>query len=372
MATLNGINFMRTTTSRYMAVASALSSLATLGAVWAQAPTTVPTYAVIRHIAGGQAEGLFDYASIDAENHRLYLAQQGVTVVDLNSGKVTAHLVAAQMTHGVIPIGGGVVAVAISSKHSVELFNGVTGAVVAEIPTSAASATGWHDPDALLLEPKSGLLIAVNGDSGTLVLIDPTKKTVVDTIQLHGKLEFAAADGTGRVYVNEATTKKVAYVDVALRKVTKEVPLKACDEPSGIAYDAEDGMVISVCGGNGVAKFISAATGKNIASIRVSKGADAVLFDEARHVAFFPGGDDGRLSVVSVRGDIKVIQTLKTMPFARLGALDPATGNVYLPIAKFGPPAPPVKRPGFPEFPGMIPGTFEFLVVGQSAVTMEK
>lgn len=348
-----------------------VSALVAVDNVWARAPAVVPAYAVTGHIRGGNADGLFDYASIDLKARRLYLAQQGVTVLDLSNGRVTAHVVAAEMSHGVIPIGRGLVAVAISSKHSVELFDGETGAVAAEIATGTAAPNGWHDPDALLLEPKSGLLIAVNGDSGTLVLIDAKRKSVVGTIRLHGKLEFAAADGAGRVYVNEASEKKIAYVDVGRRRVIKEVALGKCEGLSGMAYDPKDHLVISVCGDDGIAKFVSASTGREIASLRVAKGADAVIFDGARHVAFFPGGDDGKLSVVAVlgAGHIKVVQTIATMPFARLGALDPVTGNVYLPTGKFGPPAPPMKRPGLPEFPGMIPGTFEFIVVGPTAMT---
>jgi hypothetical protein len=41
----------------------------------------------------------------------------------------------------------------------------------------------------------------------------------------------------------------------------------------------------------------------------------------------------------------------------RLGAVDVASGRVYLPSAKFGPPKPPI------PCPTVLPGTFEFLVV---------
>src|SRR5579872_1109749 len=95
-----------------LAAVAALSALAIVGKVWAGPSATLPRYAVIKHIGGGDAAGLFDYASIDVKARRLYLAQQGVTALDLNSGKVTARVVAADMSHGVIPIGGGEVAVA--------------------------------------------------------------------------------------------------------------------------------------------------------------------------------------------------------------------------------------------------------------------
>jgi hypothetical protein len=48
---------------------------------------------------------------------------------------------------------------------------------------------------------------------------------------------------------------------------------------------------------------------------------------------------------------------LATQQGARTGALDPQTGRLYLPTAKFNPPT-----PEFP-FPRAIEGTFEILVV---------
>ena len=56
-------------------------------------------------------------------------------------------------------------------------------------------------------------------------------------------------------------------------------------------------------------------------------------------------------------GPITIIQTLKTPRGTRLGAVDPATGTVYLPAAKFGPPIAPI------PYPSVVPGSFGILVV---------
>jgi DNA-binding beta-propeller fold protein YncE len=210
----------------------------------------------------------------------------------------------------------------------------------------------------------------VNGDSGTLLLIDQKEARVVDRIKVGGELEFAAADGKGNVYVNVVSGNSVAFIDIAHRKVIRKIPLKGCDGPSGMAFDAADGLVMSVCD-NGVAKFINAETGTEVASIAVAKGADALLYDARRHVAFVPGGDEGQLSIVSVDGPgrIRVIQTLTTQPGTRLGAVDPNTGRVYLPTVKRDPKAPPLKLPGLEPIPAPIPASFEFLVVAPQSGT---
>jgi hypothetical protein len=62
---------------------------------------------------------------------------------------------------------------------------------------------------------------------------------------------------------------------------------------------------------------------------------------------------------LSAQNAPEVLQTVKTAPGARLGALDAKTGRLYLPSAKLGPPVPPNPRPS------LVPGTFAFLVVGE-------
>jgi hypothetical protein len=54
---------------------------------------------------------------------------------------------------------------------------------------------------------------------------------------------------------------------------------------------------------------------------------------------------------------VAVVQTAQTQVGARTGAVDPATGAIYLPTAQFDPPATAGGRPT-PR-----PGTFELLVL---------
>jgi len=151
-----------------------------------------PHFAVIGAIPA-QA-GLWDYAAVDPQSRRLYLADAGVLALDLVTRKVTPRLVRGNLTHGIVPLGHGIVAVADGTHRQVVLFEGKTGRILEKIPTgNPPSAVDWHNPDAIVLEPKTGELIAVNGDSGTLALIDLRRNVVDGVIRVGGKLEFAAA-----------------------------------------------------------------------------------------------------------------------------------------------------------------------------------
>jgi DNA-binding beta-propeller fold protein YncE len=333
-------------------------------------------YQIVASVSGAPADGLWDYATIDGAARRLYLAQNGVTVLDLDTGKVTPHFVKGRtfqglgMSHHAVPVNGGkVLAVTDAGANSVDFFDARTGAIMSSVSVGPVAAQNWHNPDSLLRESKSDLLICVNGDSSSLSLIDTKTFTKVGDIPVgKGKLETAAADGAGLVYVNEEGSGSIAVVDVAERKVIREIAMQGCEEPTGMVYDSKDRLVISVCS-NGVVKFIAADSDKEVASITVGAGADGLAHDPERNIVFSFGGDVGTLSVIALQGrnNIALVQTLKTKPGARLGALDPKTGRIYIPSASFGPPAAPIKLPGMEELPGLNPHTFEFIVVAPTA-----
>jgi hypothetical protein len=144
--------------------------------------------------------------------------------------------------------------------------------------------------------------------------------------------------------------------------VTARYKLAGCEEPTGLAYVADAKLLISSCG-NGVAKFTHADTGKDVASVAIGRGPDAVIYDPARELAFIPCGRDGVLEVISLAdlAHIAVVQHVQTEAGSRTGTLDPATGRVYLMASKPDPAAaPPPGGRGAPR----LAGSWEVLVVG--------
>src|SRR5581483_5417293 len=56
------------------------------------------------------------------------------------------------------------------------------------------------NPDAILYDPATGRVFAFNGKSSNATVIDAAKGTVVATLDLVGKPEFAVSDEKGHVY----------------------------------------------------------------------------------------------------------------------------------------------------------------------------
>jgi hypothetical protein len=331
-------------------------------------------YSVVSRIPG--PDGMWDYAAIDSDGRRLYLAQGeyiSILTIDPQGGDPWVRLsVQGAVWHGVVPLDNrGLLLGTDGHAHALTLFNAQTRELSATVTTSNGPGSALSgklakfallaDPDALLIEPRSGLAAAVNGGSGEVAFIDLDRKAVVGRVQVGGKLEFAVADGNGRIFVNVQTAHEIAVIDVPAFTVVKRIPLAGCVEPKGLAYDPGTDLLISGCD-NGVAKFVMAHSGRVVASRRIGRGADAVIIDAHRHRAFVPSGEDAVLSIFDIEDarHIALIQTLPTEKGTRLGAVDVRSGLLYLPSATLGPPVPP--RP----WPSAAPGTFHLLVVGSA------
>lgn len=315
------------------------------------ADAATPPLKITQRIAG--PDGPWDYANFDAVHHRLYVAHGAmITAIDVDTGKVTPSLLSAQKAHIALPLpGGDEILVTNGSSNTAVVANAMTGAVRATIATGTS-------PDAALVEPTTGLALVMNGHGGDITLIDLKAGQAVGAIPVGGTLEYGAADGEGRVFVNIEDTGEIVVIDVAARKVSARWKLDGCEEPSGLAYAASSKVLISACA-NGVAKAVSATDGKIVSTLKIGPKPDAAFFDPARNLAYIPSGGDGTLSVIAVRSatDVAVVGKIATQPGSKTGTIDPTTGKVYLPSAKFDAPAKAGAKPA------QQPGSFAVLVL---------
>lgn len=295
-------------------------------------------------------DGGWDILTVDPENHHVLISRSdGVDAVDTRTGAVTARFVSGTRFHGVSVAPGTPLAVATEAAGSALVFNRVSGKVTAEIKTDP-------DADATLYEPTSRTVWVMNGDSGTISIVDPVAGKAVGKITLGSALEFAATDGQGSVFVNLSDKGELVEVDAAKRSIVSAVPLPGCQHPTGLAY-VSPGLLISACA-NGVAKVTRASDLKPVADLAIGPRPDGAFADRTRHRAYIPSGGDGTLAVIDTSGPLpRKIATVQTKAGARTGAVDPSTGIVYSPTAKFGLPPPGGGRPA------LVPGSVELLVI---------
>jgi DNA-binding beta-propeller fold protein YncE len=326
----------------------------TVTAVALSSPAIGADYKIVDRIK--VPDGGFDYATFDAATGHVYMPRGSyTTVIDVKTGKAS-QLTSGLSDHMALVIPGTTLVVLTQRAGGIRIADTATDKVLAEF-------LGEKNPNSAAYDPVTKLAFVLNKDSGTATIIDPVQRKIVDTILVSpNTLEFPVSDGAGRIFDNVETTAEIAVIDAKTHKVTGSYKLAGCERPSGLAYAAALKLLISSCR-NGLAKVVQADTGKEIASLPIGLGPDAVIYDPVRKVAFIPCGADGVLEVISLAdlAHISVVQHVQTQAGSRTGTVDPGTGRLYLMASKPDPnAAPPPGGRGAPR----LAGSWEVLVVG--------
>lgn len=308
------------------------------------------------HIGG---EGAWDYVTVDASTHRLFVTRSTHTmVIDALTGKTLGDIPGQKRSHGtaIVPaLGRGFIT-----------DGGGTGAIVVfDLKTYATLGTlaTMPDSDGIIYDKVQDLILAVSGDGGALMTfkpdIDPVNGKIDPPIELGGAPEFLAYDDAGKAYVNLEDKDLVAVVDLKTRKVTARWPVAPGGHPVGMAIDRKTHRLFIGCRNPQKLIVMSTEDGKILADLPIGVGVDATKF-HAGHA--FASCGDGTLTVAAEKaGKFEVEQVVKTPAGARTMGVDDATGKLYLPTAELEPPAPGAAS----RRPRPKPDTFMIVEVGQ-------
>ncbi|HKU14376.1 MAG TPA: hypothetical protein VJQ52_08265 [Steroidobacteraceae bacterium] len=301
-------------------------------------------YHLARELPLPGAEG-WDYLTIDAARSRLFITHgTHVEVLDTTTLARVGTIADTAGVHGVAiadALGHGYVSAGAASKIVVFDLLSLTRLV-------AISTTG-DNPDAILFDPATQRVFAFNGRGRNVTAVDTAKNTVVGTIALDAKPEFAVHDGAGRVFVNLEDRNSLAAINARTLGVEATWPLAGCEEPTGLAIDRAHHRLFAACS-NKVMAIIDSTTGRGIAQVLIGGKVDGAAFDAQKQLAFASGGD-GTLTVVHEETPDKfaVVETVPTKVGARTLTLDERTHRIFLSTAQ--------------RNPTVVPGTFEVLVV---------
>ncbi len=329
--------------------------LVTLAAV---AFAATPSYKVLTKIKVGGATR-WDYAYLDSNNHRLYVAHSGANsteIIDTTSDKVVG------------TITGGVHGIAVAedlnrgytsdgSDNDVTVFDLKT-----MMPVGSKIKTGTN-PDSIIYEPVTKRVFTFNGRSSDSTAIDAnTGNVITASIPVGGKPEFAQVDGKGHVYVNIEDKAEIIEIDAKNALVSKRYSIAPCMEPSGLAIDPKKGTLYSVCT-NKMMIVSDPVAGKVLATPAIGAGDDGVAFDDG--YAFAANGADGTITMVGETspGKYEPVATIETQRSARTIASDQKAHKLYLPAAEYGPPT--ADKDGKKGRPAMVADSFQILVVGR-------
>jgi len=308
------------------------------------AVAAAPGYHIINTYKVG-GDGGWDYLTADASARRVYISRATrVMVLDADTGKAVGEIADTPGVHGIAlapELGRGFTSN--GREGTVSIFDMKT------LATSSKVKVG-ENPDAILFDPATKRVFTFNGRSQDSTALDAEKGTVLGTIKLDGKPEFAASDGKGEIFVN--------------LEVKAKWPLAPCESPSGLSMDRKNRRLFVGCE-NKMMAVVNADSGKVIATLPIGEGVDATAFDDEAGLAFASCGQ-GVLTVIHEDSPEKfsLAESVPTQQGARTLALDAKTHNVFVVTAKFGPPPSATTDNPRPRR-SIMPDSFVVLVLGK-------
>jgi DNA-binding beta-propeller fold protein YncE len=318
------------------------------------APLPSPSgYRVIKTIPIPGDTG-WDYLFVDSDARRVYVSRgTHVVVLDADSYAIVGDIPDTQGVHGIAiakELGRGFISD--GRANTATIFDLKT------LQTLGTVNTG-KNPDAIVYDSVTKRVFTLNGASKDTTAFNAADGTVLGTLALGGKPEFAVADGKGNIYVNIEDTSELVQFDAQSLKEVHRWPLKPSEGPSGLSMDLVHRRLFSTCDGK-MMPVTDADSGKIVTVIPIGDGPDATAFDPGAQLVFSSNGE-GTLTVAHEDAPDKysVVDTVPTKKSARTMGLDLKTHNIFLAAADFDPPAPGERRGK------MKPGSFVLLVVGK-------
>jgi outer membrane protein assembly factor BamB len=300
-------------------------------------------------------EGGWDYVTVDAQNHRLFVTRTSHTqVIDADSGRVIGDISGQKTSHGValVPsLNRGFITDG-GDSGAIVVFDLTTYAVLGRIPA-------LPDADGIIYDEKTDHVLAVSGDGGVLMTfrpdIDPQNGKIDPPIALDGKPEFLVTDGSGKVYVNLVNKDVVAVVDMNSRRVIARWPVAPGGRPVGMSMDPASRRLFVGCRNPQKLIVMNADDGTVESALPIGAGVDATVYYDG--AAFASCRDGSLISARSGSKGFEITQTVKTPEGARTMGVDRSTHRIYLPTAEFE-----AVTAGKPK---PKPGTFKIVVVDE-------
>jgi YVTN family beta-propeller protein len=293
----------------------------------------------------------WQYLLFDSPSQRVFIAHgTEVTVVDTQHLQIAGRVPGFSGVHGIALVPGGAGYGASGKSASVGVFDPSSYRMIATVKADV-------DAYAAVYDPASRHVFVMNDDAGNITVIDPADNKVVSTIDTGPGLEQAAADGHGHVFIAHSEAHQVLRLDTMRGVVDAAWAIPQCGAPHGLALDNDADRVFVSCPG-GVWLAMDARTGRVLATLPIGQGGDALMVDAVRHRIYSPNAD-GTLSVIDAQdGGHFVAEAPFPIPKgARTGALDPATGRLFLVTADVA-----QTLPGRAAKFRFVPGTAKLLV----------
>ena len=319
-------------------------------------------YRLLKKYELGPAPGgkeYWDYITFDNSTRRLYISHNTeVKVVNADTGAIIGSIPDLKRVHGIAlvsALGRGFIS-----------DGGADEAVVFDLESLKVTGhikTGGN-PDCILYDAASKHIFTMNGKSNDASVIDPATRTVVATIPMGGRPEYAVADGKGMIYDNIEDKDEVVALDSRTNTVKARWPIAPSGGATAMDMDVQHRRLF-IGGRNKVLAIMNADSGKVLQTFPIGDGVDTNIYEPKTRL-LFTATREGTLHVFheDTPDKFSLVETIKTEFGARNMALDPMTHRLFIDPADLAPAAAPTAEQPKPQ-PTPVSGTFRLLVYGR-------
>jgi DNA-binding beta-propeller fold protein YncE len=280
--------------------------------------------------------GDFDHIAADRDRGRLLVAAEDhatVEVYDLNNLTHEKTLTGFGAPHAfLVRPGAKTIIVTDSGKQMSTVRNADTYAVEKKIVLTEGADSAKYDKASNTFYIVTGGK-DVNMTTAKLEAINPDSGAKIGEITFpDNHVEAFAIDPTSnKLYINLTQTNKLAVVDRKAMTVLATWPVPVAKQNAMVALDTQQHRLYVVCRDPGKVVVLDSNDGHLISSETAPLRADDVMYDEATHRLYVPGGE-GWLGIydTSDPNHLKLAQKVETAPGAKTGLLLPDAHRLFL------------------------------------------
>lgn len=280
--------------------------------------------------------GKFDHFAIDLKGNRLFAAATGnhsVEVINLPSGEVAQTISGLGKPHGLVWV---------ASTQTLYVTDGILGELM-KYEGSPLKLVGTiklsDDADDMVYNETNRLLFAGHGGSSVTA---PARIAVVDTDRFRLKADIAATSHpealdidpkSQRIFANIADSGEVSILDAAGDTEVSNWKLAGTSHNVPLALDAENHVLYVACRTPAVLLALDSATGKELARISTSEGADDLFYDSRTQRIFLIAGA-GEIDVfqTDAHASLRSLGMISTVAGAKTGLFVPSQSLLYVGI----------------------------------------
>src|ERR1700681_1619691 len=229
-------------------------------------------------------KGNFDHFAIDLSGNRLFAtpeAYKAVLVFDLKSGKLIHTITGIEKPHAVLYR---------PDLKRLFITDGESGdlkIVDSDSYAILSSVKLLEDADSIGYDPKTKYLYIDNGGGDVhqtysmLSVVDTTSGEKIADIKVDGEtLEAMALESSSsKMYVNNKAKNRVDVIDREKREILTSWPITKGKTNVAMALDEDNHRLFVACRSGDLVVF-DTTSGKEIATLPITKGVDDLVFDK--------------------------------------------------------------------------------------------